>query len=150
MALKLTLKPNELVVVNGCAIRNTNRRHVLVIESQADVVRGHDLLDDSDAATPVGRAYFLIQTALVRADLRDKVVPAIQKQLAILATVLSLPQVDRIFEAANFVSQRDYYKALRALRPVLHHERKLLDMAAANPSLGGEAVPGGEEGEHSR
>lgn len=141
MALKLTLKPNELVVVNGCAIRNSDRRHVLVIESQADIVRGHDLLDDADAATPVGRAYFLIQTALIRADLREKIVPAIQKQLAILATVLSQPNVDRIFEAANFVSMQDYYKALRALRSVLHHERKLLDFAEATLAGTAEALP---------
>ena len=46
MALKLTLKPDERIVVNGCMMRNSSRRHVLTIESHADVVRGHDLLDE--------------------------------------------------------------------------------------------------------
>lgn len=130
MALTLTLKPNERIVVNGCAIRNSGRRHVIMIESHADVVRGQDLLDESDAATPVGKAYYLIQTVLIRADLRDKLVPLVQQDLAALATVFGGENLMRIFEAANYVSQMDYYKALRALRPVIKHEARLLSGAA--------------------
>jgi len=136
MALTLTLKPNERIVVNGCAIRNSGRRHVIMIESHADVVRGQDLLDESDAATPVGKAYYLIQTVLIRAELRDKLVPLIQQDLAALATVFGGENLMRIFEAANYVSQMDYYKALRALRPVIKHEARLLSGAATEQEPG--------------
>lgn len=125
MALKLTLKPDERIIVNGCAIRNSGRRHVLTIESQADVIRGQDLLDPEGIATPVRLVYFLIQTALTRADLRDDLVAPIQKQLAVLATVFGGGNLALIFEAANYVSIGDYYKALRALRPVMRHEEDL-------------------------
>ncbi|WP_375568574.1 flagellar biosynthesis repressor FlbT [Seohaeicola saemankumensis] len=127
MALKLTLKPDERIIVNGCAIRNSGRRHVLTIESQADVIRGQDLLDPDGIATPVRLVYFLIQTALTRADLRDDLVTPIQKQLAVLATVFGGANMGLIFEAANFVSIGDYYKALRALRPVMRHEEDLFE-----------------------
>lgn len=127
MALKLTLKPDERIIVNGCAMRNSGRRHVLTIESKADVIRGQDLLDPEGAATPVRRVYFLIQTALTRADLRDDLLSPIQKQLAILATVFAGGNNARIFEAANFVSMGDYYKALSALRPVMRHEEEIFD-----------------------
>ena len=53
MGLKLTLRPNEQIIVNGCAIRNTGRTHALHIESRADVIRGKDLLDPKEAVTPV-------------------------------------------------------------------------------------------------
>ena len=125
MALKLTLKPDERIIVNGCAMRNSGRRHVLTIESQADVIRGQDLLDPEGAATPVRRVYFLIQTALTRTDLRDDLLTPIQKQLAVLATVFGGSNVALIFEAANFVSIGDYYKALRSLRPVMRHEEEV-------------------------
>ncbi len=131
MALKLTLKPDEKIIVNGCMMRNSNRRHVLTIESHADVIRGHDLLDDQATATPASKVYFLIQTALIRADVREDLVPLIQEQLAILATVFGSPSLGHIFEAANFVSIGDYYKALRELRPVIIHEREVLDRLAA-------------------
>lgn len=125
MALKLTLKPDERIIVNGCAMRNSGRRHVLTIESQADVIRGQDLLDPEGAATPVRRVYFLIQTALTRTDLRDDLLTPIQKQLAVLATVFGGSNVALIFEVANFVSIGDYYKALRSLRPVMRHEEEV-------------------------
>jgi flagellar protein FlbT len=117
-------------------MRNSGRRHVIMIESHADVVRGQDLLDESDAATPVGKAYYLIQTVLIRADLRDKLVPLVQQDLAALATVFGGENLMRIFEAANYVSQMDYYKALRALRPVIKHEARLLSGTATEQAPG--------------
>ena len=130
MPLKLTLKPGERIVINGCAIRNSERRQVLTIESQADVIRGKDLLEPDAAATPVSKVYFLIQTVLICAETRDKLLPVIQRDLAVLATVFGAGTVAHIFEAANYVSQGDYYKALSELRPVLQHEETLLTSAA--------------------
>lgn len=127
MALKLTLRANEVVVVNGCVIRNSDRRHVLMVENKADVVRGQDLLDERSAATPVTRAYFLIQTALIRPETREKIVPVIQSSLADLAGVFGPTIVNKIFEAAGFVSTSDYYKALSVLRPVIRHETQVFE-----------------------
>ncbi len=139
MALKLTLKPDERIIVNGCAMRNSSRRHVLTIESKADVISGQDLLDAETVATPVRRVYFLIQTALTRADLREDLITPIQKQLAVLATVFIGDNVGQIFEAANYVSMGDYYKALRALRPVMRHEEEVLSRAWARTHESGAA-----------
>lgn len=130
MPLQLTLKPGERIVINGCVIRNSDNRQTITIENKADVIRGKDLLDAGAAATPVSRAYFLVQTVLIRAELRDRLVPMIQEELAALATVFGPGHVHHIFEAANFVSMSDYYKALAELRPVLQHEQVLLASAA--------------------
>lgn len=144
MALKLTLKPDERIVVNGCMMRNSSRRHVLTIESQADVVRGHDLLDADAPVTPVTRVYYLIQTALIQRAVREDLLPVIQNQLADLAMVFGNPSLGHVFEAANFVSIGDYYKALRSLRPVIAHEAELFeriatraqsDLAAIEPEI---------------
>lgn len=130
MPLKLTLKPHERIVINGCAMRNSERRQVLIIESQADVVRGKDLLEPDAAATPVSKVYYLVQTVLISSETRDKLLPVIQQDLAVLATVFGSSTVSHIFNAANFVSQGDYYKALSELRPVLQHEEKVLKSAS--------------------
>lgn len=128
MPLRLTLKPEERIIVNGCVIRNAARRQTLTIENHADVVRGHDLLNEQEVTTPVTRVYFLIQTVLVAAELRDDFSPQIQKNLAELVTVFGSAHTDSIFNAANFVSTGDYYKALRALSGLLKHERDLLNL----------------------
>ena len=129
MPLKLTLKPSERIVINGCAIRNSDRRQVLIIESMGDVIRGKDLLEADAAATPVSKVYFLIQTALTRSETRDQLLPIIQRDLAVLATVFGSGQVHHVFEAANFVSQGDFYKALSELRPVMRHEEAVFAAA---------------------
>lgn len=126
MGLKLTLRPNEQIIVNGCAIRNTGRTHALHIESRADVIRGKDLLDPKEAVTPVSRVYFMVQSALISPPSREDLLPRIQSGLADLALVFGGGNLHHVFEAANLVSQFDFYKALTHLRPLLRHERNLL------------------------
>ncbi|PCH97879.1 MAG: flagellum biosynthesis protein FlbT [Rhodobacteraceae bacterium] len=128
MPLRLTLKPEERIIINGCIIRNAARRQTLTIENHADVVRGHDLLKEQEVTTPVTRVYFLIQTVLVAAELRDDFNPRIQKSLAELMTVFGADYTDNILNAANFVSMGDHYKALRALSDLIKHERNLLNL----------------------
>lgn len=136
MVLKLTLQSQERVIINGCAIRNTGRRHALTIESHADVVRGKDLIDKSDAVTPVTRAYYLIQSALINASCREEILPTIQSNLAALATVFGGENLGHVFEAANYVSKGDFYKALRELRPLRQYESILLDRIATGGAAG--------------
>ena len=60
MPLKLSLKPGETFVVNGAVVRNGDRRGVLLLETQARVLREKDILRPADAVTPAGRAYFAV------------------------------------------------------------------------------------------
>jgi flagellar protein FlbT len=39
-----------------------------------------------------------------------------------------------VFEAANFVSQGDFYKALRALRPLMKREAEILGANVPRPA----------------
>lgn len=128
MALRLTLKPNEKIVINGCVIRNADRRQMLTIENHADIVRGVDLLGEDEAGTPVKNVYFFIQSCLLKPDIRDELVPVIQTDLGKLVPIFHEEIGGHIFEAANHVSVGDYYKAMRALRPLIKYEARLLEM----------------------
>lgn len=132
MALRLTLKPNEKIVINGCVIRNADRRQTLTIENYADVVRGVDLLDEEEAATPVKKVYFFVQSALLRPEIRDDLRPIIQKSLAELVPIFNQQIGGHIFEAANHVSAGNHYKAMRALREVMRYEDELLNLLAGH------------------
>ena len=129
MSLKITLKPDETIVINGCIIKNSSRRHTMMVENFADIIRGADILKEDEANTPLKRVYFLIQTALLDKKLRDKVVPHIQKQLAELFNIFSSEVKNDIMKTANFVSASDYYKALSSLRSAIKYEAKLLEIS---------------------
>ncbi len=132
MALRLTLKPNERILINGCVVRNSDRRQLLMIENQADIVRETDLLDEAEARTPVKEVYFFIQAALLDSSKRKKLVPIVQKKLGQLVPVFHDEVGEHIFEAAGFVAQSDFYKAMRALRPLIEYEERLFDMIQKN------------------
>ncbi|MFT6676405.1 MAG: flagellar protein FlbT [Sulfitobacter sp.] len=128
MALRLTLKPNERILINGCVVRNSDRRQLLIIENHADIVREADLLSEEEARTPVKEVYYFIQAALLDSNMRKKLVPIIQKRLGKLVAVFHDDMSNHIFEAANQVSQADFYKAMRALRPLMDYETQLFDV----------------------
>lgn len=125
MPLTITLKPGEYLIVNGCVMRNSTRRQTLHVENRADIIRGNDLLTEADADTPTKRICFMIQKALVQPDFRERLNKRIQTNLAQLASTFSTAPQSNIFEAANYVSQTDYYRAFVSLKPVLQHEAKL-------------------------
>lgn len=131
MGLRLTLKPNERVLINGCVVRNSDRRQTLTIENTADIVREAHLLRENEARTPVKEVYFFIQASLLDAKVREKLVPVVLTKLAQLTTVFHDDMSNRIMEAASFVSQADFYKAMRCLQPVMAYEEKLLERIQA-------------------
>lgn len=134
MGLKLTLKPNEKLIINGCVIRNSDRRQTLTIENRADVIRGVDLLDETEAATPTKEVYFLVQTAMLKPVLRDNLTPVIQKRLGKLVPVFNVEIGGHLIEAANHVSARNYYNALKAIKPVMAYEEELLSLFGNQPA----------------
>ena len=129
MALNLTLKPFERIIVNGCLMRNGGRKSTITVETRADIIRETDLLSPGAATTPVTAAYFLIQSALIDAEGRDKAVKAAQERLAALVGAFSAEMSGHIFEAANNVSRGEYFTALRNLRPLMAREAELLGTA---------------------
>lgn len=135
MALRLTLKPNERFIVNGCVITNSNRRQTLTIENRADVIRGEDILDETSAATPVKEVYFMIQSAMLEPKIRDKLTPIIQKNLGKLTPIFHADVSVHLIEAANHVATRNYYNALRALKPVIAYESELLALFSEHPNV---------------
>lgn len=121
MPLRLTLRPHERIIVNGCVLKNGPRRHVLEVENRADVLRGDDMLEDATAQTPARRLAYHIQICLVSPQHRSDFTPRILDGLEQLAA--ALPRFARnIAEAETQLRIADYYAAFRALAEVIAHE----------------------------
>lgn len=130
MALKLRLKPCERVVINGCVLQNDNRRHTLTVSNFAHIIRGSDIMQEEEADTPVRRAYFVIQSMLLDPGAAEQYSSIITGIMAKLYNAFVHPEMqDRIMQAMQNVSERDYYKALACLRPVMQYEETVLDGA---------------------
>ena len=65
MALKIYLKPQERLIIDGAVITNGNAKSELLIENNVPILRGKDIMSLNEADSPCRRIYFAIQLMYV-------------------------------------------------------------------------------------
>ena len=124
MPLKLSLKPGETFVVNGAVVRNGDRRGVLLLETQARILREKDILAPADVSTPAERAYFAVMQMYLLGEVDGPLYTQTAEALAGL--IAELPEArDDVLQISADVVAGDLYKALsrcRKLMPALSSE----------------------------
>lgn len=127
MPLTLELKPFERVFVGRTMLQNGPRRWRFLLEQGDKILRGRDLLSESDADTPSKRLYCLLLTAYFADD-----PTAAQVELQALwheiasSEPTGKPLVD---EVSDCVLANNYYAALKAAKRLIQHEAQLLGAA---------------------
>lgn len=125
MALRLSLKPHERVIIGGTVLRNGDSRTELLVENEVPILREADILSPGAAVTPCQRIYLALQLTYV--DGADEARHlALYRQL--VAEVLGAapscrPLIDRM-EA--HVAGRRYYQALKCAGQLLDYESELM------------------------
>lgn len=65
MGLKISLKPDERIIIGGAVVKNGSTRSDFVIENSVPILRGKDIMSLADANSPCKRIYFAIQLMYV-------------------------------------------------------------------------------------
>lgn len=68
MPLKLSLRPGEILVLNGAVLRNGERRGVLLLETRARILREKDILQPEEVRSCEDRAYFAVMQLYLNDD----------------------------------------------------------------------------------
>lgn len=127
MGLRLTLKPGERVILNGCIVRNAGRgRMDLEVENRSDVLRAEEIIGESEARLPVRAVAHAIQHALAARDRREVLLPHILTCLDGIEAALDPVMAPALGAVRESLGSGDYYAALRRLAPVLDREARLL------------------------
>lgn len=130
MALKLRLKPNERIVVNGCVITNGDRRTTLTVSSFGQVMRARHIMQPEDAKSPVDRLYLAIQSMLIDNGTVDTAIRHVNRQAArLIAQASDTGLRRRLMTVMDHVHTGDFYRGLMELRPLLTSSRS----AVASP-----------------
>lgn len=123
MPLKLSLKPGETFVVNGAVVRNGERRGVLLLETQARVLREKDIMQPEEADSPAKAAYFSVMQMYLLGRLNG---PAYDRAMGALAgLVQSTREPDVLAQIADVsacVAKGDLYGALTRCRKLVKAE----------------------------
>jgi flagellar protein FlbT len=124
MALKISLKPNERMIVGGAVVRNAgNTAYRLIIENKVPVLRQRDIMGEAEADTLRRRLYFTIQ--LIYID-QQRPEPHLTAYWQIVRRLLTedpqlLPTVDRI---SHEILAGRYYQALKLARELVKMEQE--------------------------
>ncbi len=125
MALKITLKPQEKMILGGAVISNGNNAGCqLIIENEVPILREKDILSENDADTPCRRLYFIIQLMYIdegNPAIHQKNYWSLVKEL-IKAAPSTVGLIDHISE--EIVSGR-CYQALKLARKLIDYEQEV-------------------------
>jgi flagellar biosynthesis repressor protein FlbT len=135
MALKITLKPHERLIIGGAVITNGSTAAHLVVENNVPILRQKDIMSLSDADSPCRRIYFTIQLMYVdekNLPEQHRIYWELMKDVAEAAP----SQKGRIAEISDLVLNRNYYQALKLTKKLMAYEQEAIDhVRKANRSL---------------
>ncbi len=128
MALKISLKPDERMIIGGAVIRNGSTKAELLIENNTPILRQKNILSPDEANTPARRIYLTVQLMYVDEqnlvkhhelywDLVRDFISAVPRALGL---------IDQISE---LILQAKHYDALKAAHKLIAFEQEVLERA---------------------
>ena len=125
MALKITLKPHEKMIIGGAVVTNGSSKSEFLIDNNVTILRQKDIMNEKDANSPTRRIYFVIQLMYID----DKNLAQHHKnywklvQDVIEAAPSALPVVENI---SNHILGGQYYQALKLARNLIDYEEEII------------------------
>ena len=132
MALKITLKTGERMIIGGAVVTNGSVSACdLIIENKVPILRQKDILSEEKADSPCRRVYYAIQLMYIDEgnlaeyhklywDLVRDVVRAAPNTVAL---------IDSINEQ---ILQRRYYQALKLTRRLIDYEQEAIERVSGS------------------
>jgi flagellar protein FlbT len=129
--LKITLKANEKIYVNGAVIRADRKVSLEFLNDVQFLLEGH-VLQPEDATTPLRQLYFIVQIILMNPEGAGEAREMLRKSMPMLLACFSdehmlssLKHIDRL------VNEGHVYDALKALRGLYVLEQRILTAGQA-------------------
>ena len=127
MALKITLKPNEKMIVGNAVMVNANGKNCdLLIENNVPILRQKDVMNEAEATSPCRRIYFVIQLMYID----EENIAEHQKRYwqliheLIKAAPSMTPLIDQINE--EIIANR-FYQSLKLAKLLIDYEQEVVN-----------------------
>lgn len=126
MPLKIDIKSNERIIVNGAVIENIGSTASVLIHNKVRILREKEILSQNDAATPASRVYFAVQCAYIFPEKKDVYEgQALQLLAEYIEACPSAHEIGKLLE--KNLNDGNYYQALKAGRNLIGHEISVLE-----------------------
>jgi flagellar protein FlbT len=126
MALKITLKPHEKMILGGAVIRCGASKCQFTVENNVPILRQNSILSVENADSPARRIYLAIQMMYVdeaHIAQHQKIYWELVRQY-LEAAPSTLELVDQTNE---LILTGDYYQALKSARRLIDYEQEVIE-----------------------
>jgi len=125
-ALKISLKPNEKIYINGAVLRVDRKVSIELMNDVQFLLETHVLQAD-EASTPLRQLYFIVQIMLMNPDSAEQALGMFRKSLPLLLANFTDERIKTALKNIDRqVSEGHVYEALKAIRALYPIERAIL------------------------
>ena len=126
MALKITLKPNERMIIGGTVLTNGRTKSDFIIENEVPILREKDIMSEKDACSPCRRIYFVVQ--LMYIDKENLITHHSTYWKLVQELVEAAPStLDLVDQLSVNILNKTYYKALKLAKKMVYFEQEVLE-----------------------
>ncbi len=130
-ALKISLKPNEKIYINGAVLR-VDRKVSLELMNDVQFLLETHVLQADEASTPLRQLYFIVQIMLMNPDSAEQALGMFRKSLPLLLANFTDERIKSALKNIDRqVSEGHVYEALKAIRALYPIEQAILGSAPA-------------------
>ena len=128
MALKLSLKPGEKLVINGAVLANGDRRATMVVRNKASILREKDIMREEDVNTPARRIYFPIMLMYMdESNFAQYYEEFVLRMTQFMNAISNAEAIDSCVKVSRDVMDRNFYRALITCRKLIAFEEERLN-----------------------
>jgi len=126
MALKISLKPDERIIVGGAVVQNGSARSDFVIENSVPILREKNIMGPDNANSPCRMIYFAIQLMYVDEKKIEDHRTTYWKLVKDVANAApsTIGLIDQISE--HILHDR-YYQALKLTNKLIEYEQGVMN-----------------------
>ena len=130
MPLKVNIKPGEKFVVNGAVMVAGNKGASLVLQNEATILLGKDIMQEDEAKTPAKRIYFTILLMYLDDQDRKQYYPIFMKLIEDFMEATTFKEVRKtLLHIVQDVNAGKYYRALKTCKALINYESEVLSYA---------------------
>lgn len=128
MALKITLKPQEKIYINGALLSNGEHPAQLYIENKVRLLREKEIMTVERANSICGKIYLAIQMMYFEPD-KVKIYHKSYWELVKVLTEAAPSTTSMVHEISEKILIEEYYSALKLTKNLIEYEQQLMDHA---------------------
>ena len=125
MSLKLSLKPNEKVIIGSAVMVNGSKPAIISVENNVPILREKDILTEEQADTYCKKIYLVIQLMYLGENPNVDLAQLYGSLVAELLTAVPSMK-DLISSITGYILNGKYYQALKQAQQLIQYEEELL------------------------